>query len=91
MRIDSVNRVVGQYTSVNQLRKTEKQVEIASSDKTELSGDAKLFTGALSAAKQALKDKEAASAKRAQELSASISDGSYDVSADDLAAMLLRF
>ena len=89
MRIDSIYSVATQYNKVQNTRRASTPEVSAPQDAIELSDQARLFSDVLAAAKAQHSEAEAAHAARAAEIAGQIDNGSYEVSAEELAGKIL--
>ncbi len=89
MRINSIppKDLLNNYTRVRERATVEKPASFA--EKAELTSEAKTFTAALKAAKEAVEAEPANNQRRIEEISRKIADGTYCVSGEDVARKML--
>lgn len=89
MRINSIppKELLNSYARVREKVDVEKPAPFA--EKAELTSEAKTFTAALKAAKEAVETEPANNQRRIEELSQKIADGTYCVSGEDVARKML--
>ncbi len=85
MRIDSISpkELLNQYGRIR--GKTETENPASSVDKAELTSEAKTFSAAFKAAKEAMETQSPERQSRLEEVSRKVADGTYSVSGEDVA------
>ena len=89
MRIDSIppKELISQYIHVRERAPVD--TPVASADKAELTSEAKTFSAALKAARDAIESRTPEEQKHIDEVAKAIADGTYSVSGEKVAQKIL--